>query len=340
MTLENYGYDTNYVDWSRGGGAGHDQAAADLSRVAWDSLPGVLNQTKVESPIHTDQLGRITQLNCPDGSMYEYSKFQANGQPSEIRITDKNTGEWGQWKREQDGLWRSYDRDKPNYEVVRGEWVVDDKGVMHMQGVQSTKELPPVIQRDLEGHISKVTRDDGSVYQYSKFDENGQPTVCKISDKKTGDWGYWKKEGDHLWRSYNKEKPNYEVLRGDWTVDKDGVMRMNGVQDSLDLPTHKPVPEVHRPSASNEGRKIGPGPDGVPTSSPEGYRMLRGHISPEVVAEAKSLLGGDWGTLTPFEANGKRYMARVEPHYHPPGYQGGPNGWHKGVTVYEAKDQT
>ena len=55
---------------------------------------------------------------------------------------------------------------------------------------------------------------------------------------------------------------------------------------------------------------------------------------------ARQLLSGDFGTMTPFKVDGLKYMARVEPHYHPPGFKGGPNGWHKGVTVYVAIDQT
>ena len=31
---------------------------------------------------------------------------------------------------------------------------------------------------------------------------------------------------------------------------------------------------------------------------------------------------------------GKRYVFVLERHYHPPGFVGAPNGWHKGVTVY------
>jgi hypothetical protein len=92
-----------------------------------------------------------------------------------------------------------------------------------------------------------------------------------------------------------------------------------------------------RPATDNRHhKKIGPGPQGVPGSPPDGYHAMKGKVPVGAVKMAHSLLGGDWGTETPFEVNGKRYMARVEPHYHPPGFKGGPNGWHKGVSVYEA----
>ncbi|HEY9867847.1 MAG TPA: hypothetical protein V6D08_01460 [Candidatus Obscuribacterales bacterium] len=98
--------------------------------------------------------------------------------------------------------------------------------------------------------------------------------------------------------------------------------------------------DAERPEHSNlsasRTRRIGPGPNGVPGRPPEGYQAIRGRISPGVVAMARSLLSGEYGTETPFEMDGKRYMARVEPHYGPPGRKNGPVGWHKGVTVYEA----
>ena len=86
--------------------------------------------------------------------------------------------------------------------------------------------------------------------------------------------------------------------------------------------------------------KIGPGPSGAPSGPPAGYKALTGTIPQGVGAMARQLLSGDFGTMTPFKVDGLKYMARVEPHYHPPGFKGGPNGWHKGVTVYVAIDQT
>ncbi|MHC9542298.1 MAG: peptidoglycan-binding protein [Vulcanimicrobiota bacterium] len=76
---------------------------------------------------------------------------------------------------------------------------------------------------------------------------------------------------------------------------------------------------------------------GQMTGAPQGYQTIRGQVPPGVSAKARSLLGGDFGTETPFDLEGKKYIARVEHHYHPPSYVGGPTGWHKGVTVYEQK---
>jgi hypothetical protein len=68
--------------------------------------------------------------------------------------------------------------------------------------------------------------------------------------------------------------------------------------------------------------------------APIGYKHISGKIPTGVVTMAKSLLSGQYGTETTFQVDGTKYKARVERHYHPPGFKGGPIGWHKGVTVY------
>ncbi len=75
---------------------------------------------------------------------------------------------------------------------------------------------------------------------------------------------------------------------------------------------------------------------GMRSGAPPGYTTITGRVPPGVVEKAKSLLHHDYGTEIPFELDGQRYLARLERHYHPPGFQGGPNGWHKGVSVYRA----
>ena len=79
---------------------------------------------------------------------------------------------------------------------------------------------------------------------------------------------------------------------------------------------------------------IGPGPNGLPKGPPIGYKPLKSTI-PEVGKVAKSLLANNFGTMIPFSIDNVNYMARVEPHYHPPGFKNGPEGWHKGITVYQ-----
>ena len=72
------------------------------------------------------------------------------------------------------------------------------------------------------------------------------------------------------------------------------------------------------------------------SGAPPGYKTISGQVPTGVVAKAKSLLSLPMGSEVAFELDGKRYLARLEQHYHPPGYKGGPNGWHKGCSVYQA----
>lgn len=312
--------------------ANADDSHGDLSRYSWSQFEKTTRRSDNGALLEQDAAGHITKVSNTDGSVYQYSKFDSCGQPTVCKITDTKTGDWGYWKKEDEGLWRSYNKEKPNYEVLRGSWTVDDNGIMRMHGVQDTKELPPAIVRDKDGHITKMKTPYGETYEYSKFDDNGQPQVCKIIDNKTGKHGYWKKEEEGLWRAYDGEKPMREVVRGCWTVDDKGVMHMQGTQDFADIP--KRIPRADASQSTDHTIKAGP--DGVPHRPPDGYHAIKGHIPTEVVVKARSLLSGDYGTMTPFEVDGRKFMARVEPHYHPEGYKNGPTGWHKGVTVYEA----
>src|SRR4051812_24928930 len=60
---------------------------------------------------------------------------------------------------------------------------------------------------------------------------------------------------------------------------------------------------------------------------------LRGVLDKGVIDAARNLVDSPMGTEVIIEVNGTPYGFRLEPHYHPPGYEGGPIGWHKGVTV-------
>lgn len=73
----------------------------------------------------------------------------------------------------------------------------------------------------------------------------------------------------------------------------------------------------------------------LPTTPPEGYIMLPEKEKTVTIAlVARQLLGGAWGTVTPFQISDRKYMARIEPHYHSPNSVP-PFGWHKGVTIYK-----
>ncbi len=60
-------------------------------------------------------------------------------------------------------------------------------------------------------------------------------------------------------------------------------------------------------------------------------------ISPAMVAAAESFINLPMGSERYATVGGKRYVFVLEQHYHPPGYVGGPTGYHKGVTMYELR---
>ena len=62
---------------------------------------------------------------------------------------------------------------------------------------------------------------------------------------------------------------------------------------------------------------------------------LRGRVDHAVLLAAREQLNLPMGAGRQLTVRGKAYLFCLEPHYHPPGYGGlGPEGWHKGVTVY------
>lgn len=74
--------------------------------------------------------------------------------------------------------------------------------------------------------------------------------------------------------------------------------------------------------------------------SPPGFEPLKGLASSAVQARAKAIVFGphDFGYEEYATIEGVDYFFRLEPHYHPPEYQGGPHGWHKGATTYVRKE--
>jgi hypothetical protein len=66
-----------------------------------------------------------------------------------------------------------------------------------------------------------------------------------------------------------------------------------------------------------------------------GERVKPKLVTPALVNAAHAYLDLPMGAERYETLDGKRYVFVLELHYHPPGFVGGPNGWHKGVTVYE-----
>ena len=71
-------------------------------------------------------------------------------------------------------------------------------------------------------------------------------------------------------------------------------------------------------------------------SAPKTERTVyRGLITQEIARAARSFLDLPMGAERAGDVEGRHFLFVLERHYHPPGFVGAPNGWHKGVTVYE-----
>jgi hypothetical protein len=60
-------------------------------------------------------------------------------------------------------------------------------------------------------------------------------------------------------------------------------------------------------------------------------------VTPLIVSVAQTFLDLPMGAERHVTLDGHRYVFVLEQHYHPPGFVGAPNGFHKGVTVYELR---
>jgi hypothetical protein len=65
-----------------------------------------------------------------------------------------------------------------------------------------------------------------------------------------------------------------------------------------------------------------------------GERVTLKVVTPAIVRAARTYLDLPMGAERTAVIEGQRYVFVLERHYHPPGFVGAPNGWHKGVTVY------
>jgi hypothetical protein len=64
------------------------------------------------------------------------------------------------------------------------------------------------------------------------------------------------------------------------------------------------------------------------------WRPIRGKVAPEIQRAAERLLRLPYGAERVVAVGDREYKFKVEPHYHAPGTRP-PEGWHKGVTVYD-----
>lgn len=103
-------------------------------------------------------------------------------------------------------------------------------------------------------------------------------------------------------------------------------------------PTFADMPSLEPSSALPTERKAKaePGPNAF-AAMPSDRAPFRGTITPAMVRAAHSFLDLPMGSERALEVEGRPLLFVLEWHYHPPGFVGGPNGWHKGVTIYDQK---
>jgi hypothetical protein len=101
------------------------------------------------------------------------------------------------------------------------------------------------------------------------------------------------------------------------------------------LPPDALLPELSGAEARAEGSERSESPP-EPTHETE-VRVKPKLVTPAIVQAAEELLDLPMGAEQYQTIDGKRYVFVLELHYHPPGFVGAPNGWHKGVTVYRVE---
>lgn len=88
-----------------------------------------------------------------------------------------------------------------------------------------------------------------------------------------------------------------------------------------------PVPGFAAPKAAA---------DDEPCSTVKRRQQIRGKIDRAVLRAASEQLDLPLGAGRSLSINGRSYLFCLELHYREPGSGPGPQGWHKGVTVFEA----
>jgi hypothetical protein len=111
-----------------------------------------------------------------------------------------------------------------------------------------------------------------------------------------------------------------------------------GASDAL-APRHEaaapvvtPIVPTVVPVDMRHGVEIEPGE----CSRTERRRQIQGKIDPAVIRTASEQLDLPLGAGRYLSVNGQTYLFCLEMHYREPGSAPGPQGWHKGVTVFDA----
>lgn len=184
---------------------------------------------------------------------------------------------------------------------------------------------------------------------------HGKDILEPLGDGKDVSLGGWQgKDGQALqpWTIAHKGEADNHTEYGLWTrfVDKGNVTitTSDGKVISTTMDKLRSNSTLAQAVASSEPKQYKGDASPKAGSPPSGYIPLPSSEKTDEISQiATSLLKGNFGQITPFTSNGKHYAGRVEPHFHPYPPSGAdptkyvkPWGWHKGVTVYKATDET
>jgi hypothetical protein len=105
-------------------------------------------------------------------------------------------------------------------------------------------------------------------------------------------------------------------------------------------PTAEPTPEPPQQDTEEDAAPIAHATESESsgmTDDTSGERVPVKLVTTGIVRVAKTFLDLPMGAERAANIDGRRYVFVLERHYHPPGFVGGPHGWHKGVTAYEMR---
>lgn len=240
--------------------------------------------------VSRDGSGRITSVEHANGLRYEFTNYE-NGQPTSFKITRAGDKDYGEWKREEAGLWRAYHNGKPTAEVIVGEWQLNDKGELRHTGHQEMRPVSgensadkqkdrasekfertaavspksesgePKLTRNADGQVTEVTRANGETTQI-KYGANGRLTEVKLPGGTvvtTTDGFNW-----HNSETGKTSKLTIKVQNdGTYSLEQGGkkaVLRPDGAEVRSEVPAGAPesITSVTHPDGRTSEFKYGP----------------------------------------------------------------------------------
>jgi hypothetical protein len=124
-----------------------------------------------------------------------------------------------------------------------------------------------------------------------------------------------------------------------WLVSMSTAPRHEAVSDES-APTAEAVTATQQQDTEDDTAPAEPAGESSgsdETDDTTGQRVPVKTVTTAIVRAAKTFLDLPMGAERSASIDGRRYVFVLERHYHPPGFVGGPHGFHKGVTVYELR---